>query len=399
MTMMTNRSASHRGSKLPNFVPARLTLVREKAAMSKEDLARRCDVSRRTVTNWESGRVAYPPLDVLARLFDVGKEFFSQPLTHDLTEADVSFRALSTLGAHKARRVLATARLALELDDWAGENFELPAADIPSVDDLASPHNATDVPPAQVAKLLRAAWKLGEQPVKNIMRVVERRGVRIYSLPAPDRDVDAFSFWMAGRPFVFVNTTKSAERLRYDIAHELGHLCMHKGVSTAREKLYEYDANQFASSFLMPDKGVIAQAKTASRNLRLNDVMVMKQSWRVSAVAMVRRLHDLKLIADWHYRTWMIDLSAQGYRKSEPNGIAHEQSGLWKEMLGAARISGWSLQHIARMSGVPYQDVKDVYLGLTVLPLDGSPVRPVQLLHQEVPSSFAPNFVHLRRIK
>ena len=374
-------------------------MAREKAAMSKEDLARRCDVSRRTVTNWESGRVAYPPLDVLARLFDVDVEFFSRPVTHDVTEADVSFRALSTLGAYKTRRVLATARSALELDDWVRETFELPAVDMPSVDDLLSPHGETDVTPAQVAKLLRAAWGLGEQPIKDVMRIVERRGVRIYSVPAPDRDVDAFSFWMAGRPFVFVNTTKSAERLRYDIAHELGHLCMHKGVSTAREKIYEYEANQFASSFLMPDKGVIAQASTASRNLRLTDVMVMKQSWRVSAVAMVRRLHDLKLIADWHYRNWMISLSSRGYREGEPGGIAHEQSGLWREVLSAARSSGWNLQYIARMSGVPYQDVKDVYLGLTVLPLanpaDRSPLAPQYETRAVVSASSA----QLRRVK
>lgn len=355
---------------MSTFVPARLSLLREKAAMSKEDLAHRCDVSRRTVTNWESGRVVSPPLDVLAKVFDVGVDFFARPMTHSVTASDVSFRALSTLGAHKTHRVLATARLTLELDDWVSEAFELPTVDLPSVDDLAAPHAAGETPPAQVAKWLRAAWNLGDRPIKDLTRTLERRGVRIYSLPAPDRDVDAFSFWMAGRPFIFLNTTKSAERIRFDLAHEVGHLCMHKGVATVREKTYEYDANEFASSFLMPDRGVIAQASTAVRTLRLSDVMVMKKSWRVSAVAMVRRLHDLKMIADWSYRSWMIDLSAQGYRRSEPDGIAHEQSGLWKEVWGAARSRGWTLQYVAQMSGVPQQDVRDVYLGLTILPLE-----------------------------
>ncbi|MEU8739183.1 ImmA/IrrE family metallo-endopeptidase [Streptomyces halstedii] len=40
-------------------------------------------------------------------------------------------------------------------------------------------------------------------------------------------EVDAFAVWREGVPFVFLNTQKSAERGRFDAAHEFGHLVMH----------------------------------------------------------------------------------------------------------------------------------------------------------------------------
>ncbi|MEK2654790.1 ImmA/IrrE family metallo-endopeptidase [Pseudomonas aeruginosa] len=41
--------------------------------------------------------------------------------------------------------------------------------------------------------------------------------------------VNAFSCWRRGvTPFVFLNTQKSAEASRFDAAHELGHLVLHR---------------------------------------------------------------------------------------------------------------------------------------------------------------------------
>ena len=40
--------------------------------------------------------------------------------------------------------------------------------------------------------------------------------------------MDAFSFMFDGVPYVAVDTSKTAERVRFDIAHEIGHLMMHE---------------------------------------------------------------------------------------------------------------------------------------------------------------------------
>jgi len=169
-------------------------------------------------------------------LFDVDVGFLAREDAPDLDPDNVSFRALSSVGARKAKRVVAAARISLELSKWFDDQYQTPGVDLPSLDDLLSPLNADDYSPERASKMLRQIWSLSDRPVKNMLWLLERQGVRIFSLPGEDRDVDAFSFWHGGRPYIFINPDKSAERLRFDLAHELGHLILHKGVSTARER-------------------------------------------------------------------------------------------------------------------------------------------------------------------
>lgn len=352
-----------------NFNPERLTLLRERAGMTKEALAQKCGVTRRTVTDWESGHVATPPVEMLANLFDVEAQFLGREDAPDLDQANVSFRALSSVGARKAKQVIAAARLSLELSHWLDDRYETPPVDLPTLDDLLSPLGPEDYSPERASKMLRQIWGLSDRPIKNMLWLLERQGIRVFSLPSEDRDVDAFSFWHGGRPYVFLNVDKSAERLRFDLAHELGHLILHKGVSTARERHYEMQANQFASAFLMPTAGLLAQLSTASSQIRLQDVYVMKRSWKVSAVAMVRRLFDLGAILDWHYRNWMVDLSSKGYRRGEPDGVHPEQSRLITSVLARAREDGIGLGQMSRDSGVPLHAIQDAFTGLAVVPL------------------------------
>src|SRR5262249_61032455 len=124
-----------------------------------------------------------------------------------------------------------------------------------------------------------------------------------------------------------------AERVRFDLAHEVGHLCMHRDIKTNRNRRYELDANGFAGALLIPRAGLLPQIVG---QLSLVDVMKLKKYWRVSAIAMVRRLHQLGRITDWQYRSWMIDLSERGFRNSEPDGIRSEQSALLGQVLPLA---------------------------------------------------------------
>lgn len=351
------------------FNPSRLTLARERAGLTKEELAQACKVTRRTVSDWEAGRVTAPPVDLIAQHLEVGSDFFVLEDAADVEQKEVSFRALSTMGARKAKRVIAAARISVDVSEWLDHRYELPSPDLPTIDDLVPTVNALDYSPEQASDVLRALWSLGDRPVKNMLELVERRGVRVLGLPSPDRDVDAFSFWHGGQPYMFVNPDKSGERLRFDLAHELGHLILHRGIATAREKRYELQANQFASCFLMPARGLLAQVATGSNQLHLRDVQVMKTSWKVSAVAMVRRLYDLGTILDWHYRSWMVDLSARGYRRGEPDGLHPEQSKLIGAVLAEARQDGLTMRQISRQSGVPVTMIEGMFQGLALLPL------------------------------
>lgn len=92
---------------------------------------------------------------------------------------------------------------------------------------------------------------LGEAPIANMVHLLETKGVRVFSLVEDCHELDAFSTWLDGTPFVFLNTRKSAERSRMDAAHELGHLVLHR-VGRPQGKEAEEEATRFGAAFLMP---------------------------------------------------------------------------------------------------------------------------------------------------
>ena len=129
--------------------------------------------------------------------------------------------------------------------------------------------------------------------------------------------MDAFSLIRDDRPFAFLNTDRSAERQRFDAAHELGHLLLHAGAPRVHGRDREAEANRFAAAFLMPRRAVLAQGL---REATLDRVLAAKRHWTVSAMAMTHRLHELRLLSDWNYRTTCVALAATATAAPSPAG-------------------------------------------------------------------------------
>src|SRR5262249_3228127 len=157
----------------------------------------------------------------------------------------------------------------------------------------------------------------------------ESKGVRVFSLAMNAVEVDAFSFWRGGTPYVFLNTRKSPEHSRFDAAHELGHLVLHKHGAPAGPGA-ERQANEFAAAFLMPREDILARAP---RLATVDHLVKLKKVWSVSVAALAYRLHALGIISDWHHRSLFIEISKRGYRKQEPNPVARETSQVFQKVL------------------------------------------------------------------
>ena len=173
--------------------------------------------------------------------------------------------------------------------DLIEKRLTLPA---PAVPDLR------EEDPDAAAMALRQQWGLGERPVRNMVHLLEAKGVRVFTLFEDTTEVDAFSLWRATTPFVFLNTMKSAERSRFDAAHELGHLVLHRHAGAPQGREAEHEANRFASAFLMPRGSVFAVAPVFPS---LDRLAALKRQWIVSVGAIAYRLHALGLLTDWHY--------------------------------------------------------------------------------------------------
>ncbi|WP_187437814.1 ImmA/IrrE family metallo-endopeptidase [Actinomadura decatromicini] len=350
------------------FNPNRLRLARERSGLTKEAFAQLCGVTRRAVSDWEAGRVENPPVSRISRELAFPSSFFYGEDIEEVPKDAVSFRALTSMSQRQLRRVLANASIIRAFSEWIDDRYTTPVPDVPSIEELCPSSIDSEPAPVEAAESLRTMWALGVRPIRDMLTLLESKGIRVFGIASEDREVDAFSFWRDDRPYILLNPSKSSERLRFDLAHELGHLCMHRGVRTNRERKFELHANLFASAFLIPQAGVLPQV---SGTVKLSDIFVLKRYWRVSAMAMVKRLHQVGRISDWQQRRWMIDLTERGFRKSEPDGISHEQSSLLKQIMSLAREDGWSTARLSRDLGIPAADLTSALMGLTVTSVYG----------------------------
>jgi Zn-dependent peptidase ImmA (M78 family) len=255
----------------------------------------------------------------------------------------------------------ASATLAMMLSDWIDERFTLPSPDGVPRYKMASPEAA--------AEAVRTEWGIGERPVRNMIHLLEKHGVRVYSLAEESAEIDAFSFWRRGKiPYVFLNTQKTAEHSRMDAAHELGHLVLHGGHDAPRGREAEHEANLFGSAFLMAQGSVLASAPPGAD---LRQIIQIKRKWRVSGAALVYRMHRLGLLTDWQHRALFIELSERGYRTQEPNGIERETSQILGKVFDSLRQQGISKTHVAKQLHMPTQELNKVVFGLVLTQFQG----------------------------
>lgn len=329
---------------------SRLEIARQRRRLTAKALAERAGISQVTLSRvmQKHQEPDDATVDALVKALDYPREFF---FLDDVDTVDVqaaSFRSLTSMSARERDAALSAGIIAFELLDWVKGRFDLPE---PDLIDLGHERD-----PAKAARLVRQHWAMGEKPIGHMIKLLETKGIRVFSLSEDTKNVDAFSCWHGGDPFIFLNTFKSSERSRFDAAHELGHLVMHRhGGPQGREA--ENEANAFASAFLMPHEDLVAQIPYVSST---DQIVRMKKRWGVAAVALAYRLNKLGRLTEWHY----IQLNRR-YRSAEPDGMPKERSSVWQMVLTELWKDGLSKDHIAKALNIPAGEIEALLFGLT----------------------------------
>jgi Zn-dependent peptidase ImmA (M78 family)/DNA-binding XRE family transcriptional regulator len=342
------------------FNPARLEVARKRRGLNKTELAARIGVDLRAVTAYERGEYepANETLSKMAQALDFPIDWFSGSDLHCPSPDTASFRSLARMAAYKRDAALSSGALAFLLNDWLEERFTLPSPEVPEY----RQEEAEDA-----AVTLRQFWGLGERPVKNMVHLLESKGVRVFSMAEDTTEVDAFSLWRDTTPFIFLNTMKSAERSRFDAAHELGHLVLHRH-ENPKGKEIEQQANSFASAFLMPRGSVLAN-KPAFPSL--NALIQLKKHWIVAVSALAYRMHKIGVLTDWHYRAMCIEMGQRRYRSREPNEATREMSLVFPKLFRALKEEGLTKTDIAAALCVNAEEIDKLVFGLVLVSLDG----------------------------
>lgn len=333
----------------------RLEIARKRRRLTSKALAEKAGIGSVTLSRIVKGKQIpdeSTEQKIIAAL-DYPREFFERD-DLDLIEANTaSFRSMSSMTAREREAALSAGSLAYEILSWLEAHYDLPEPDL-----LDLGHENSNA--ASAARMLRQYWAIGEKPIGNVVKLLEAKGVRVFSLSENTKNVDAFSLWRNGEPFIFLNTFKTAERSRFDAAHELGHLVLHRhGGPVHREA--EQEANQFASSFLMPSADIRSHISYVTS---LDQVIRAKTRWGVSAAALCYRLHKLKILSDWQYRSFCIQIN-QRFKNSEPKPLGRETSSIWRMVFQDLWRSGIAPNSISKSLSIPDEELQSLIYGLT----------------------------------
>lgn len=304
---------------------ARLREAREARAMSLVDLERKSGVARSLIADYEAGtRLPRPETAVrLMNALGILPSFFlaEEPAPEPAPIFMRHFR--SKAGAKQMKAVHRQLPWVRTLVGAVEEYVDFPEVNLPNFHPPSDPRQITNESIESAATALRKHWGLGDGVIRDIIKLVENNGCIVIPEIVPCAAIDAFSQWTRiGRPFIIANSPLlSGVRWRVDIAHELGHLVMHRMLdrrfietNPATHKLIEDQAFRFAGAFLMP----ASTFQSSVQYVALDSLLLAKTHWHIAVQAMLHRAQDLGMVdMDAAQRLWK-NLSRRGWRKREP---------------------------------------------------------------------------------
>lgn len=329
-----------------------LEVARQRSRLTKSAFAAKLGISSRDLRRMRDEReVEESFVSLVASVTGFPKAFFVSESNLEISRP--TFRKQATLSARERDAGEAAAKIAKLFWSKVEEEYSLPDPNVPDYSDGEHNFPAGIDRATYAAALLREEWGLGSEPIGNIIKLLERHGVRVLSLSEQNaRGLSAFTFWGEGeKPYIYLNMVGSAERSRFDAAHELGHLVLHRHDDASNVEV-EKEADRFASAFLIPKADLLRhKVYPTITNLRKN-----KQRWRVSVGALVRAYRDNGLIDDGRYKYLNIELSRRGWRKNEPDQSPREPSGTWAVIKKDLWKKSQTVEDLAARACIPAND-------------------------------------------
>jgi Zn-dependent peptidase ImmA (M78 family)/transcriptional regulator with XRE-family HTH domain len=311
----------------PGFVGQRLREAREARQMTAIVLAELSGITSSAISSYEKGHTTPSPgvFDRLCSSLNFKPAFFFRPMEDANWNMDRTVFERSRAATTKMARMRARHRLTwlYETLQYLGQFARLPDADIPMIDHRGGWRSMSDEAIEETAKATRRHWRLGDGPISNMTLLAENHGVVVANMEMGTPKLDAFSTWddAGDRPYMVLGTDgQSAFRSRFNVAHELGHLILHRNViasefdSMTHFKEIEEQADRFASAFLTPASAFSSDLTKPT----LEVFRILKPKWRASVKMMIHRAQDINIIDKDEARRLYISYNRRGWNAVEP---------------------------------------------------------------------------------
>jgi Zn-dependent peptidase ImmA (M78 family) len=325
---------------------AMLRLARQRRGLHQKDAAPLLGVEQPILSRIEND-LASAPDEIIQRaenVYKVPKAFFyltdtvyGPPVSvHPMwrKKRDVSARDVDCIVADLNVRAMHLRRLLEGVD--LKTKADIPRLDVDEFEDIE-----------KIALLVRAHWQIPSGPIRNLTVYAERAGIIIMHSNMSGTTVSGVTSIVPGMPpIVLLNDEQPSDRMRFTLAHEIGHLVMHKFPRASMEE----EANEFASCLLMPSNEM--RQAFRGRKIDLSVLGALKPEWRVSMQALLMRAKSLKYLTDGQNQYLWKQISVRGLRLREPPqfDVAKELPTVMPRMIEAYKNSlGYTDSELAKL--------------------------------------------------
>ncbi len=307
-------------------IPYRIKQARVSRGLSMVELSELVSVSKQAISQYEMGKNAPSKaiLNSIAMVLRYPISFFYKPVpVNENASSAVFFRSRKTARVKALSAAREKIEIFREINDYLEQYVDFPILNLPKItyeDEGINPIDNEQI--EQYALILREYWGLGKGPIDNLISIVQKNGIMVSKMQLRLNKLDAFSVWFDNKPFIFLSSDKDTNvRIRFDIAHELGHLLMHADYyseedlknSAIHEKL-ENEADRFAGAFLLPKESFSKDVFSTS----IDHFIQMKAKWMVSIGCMIYRCDTLGILSSNQIKYLKDQMTTRVYWRREP---------------------------------------------------------------------------------
>lgn len=318
----------------------RLRNARVYNGISLTDLAGKTNISKQSISLYENGKNTpdYEKIQVLSRELGFPIDYFFQADKIKTYTETTYFRSQST--ATKKGRASQSVKLEFvaQMYEVLLNYVDFPAYNDPQVEfegfedplECQSEEAINEI--EEAANKVRNCFGVTEGPIKDLQYVLERNGILVTGFPTNADKIDAFSQrTIVDNADVFLIAVSLGKqfsecRIRFDMAHELGHIVLHpwsediESLSKDEFKNRERQANMFASALLLPRDSFLKDVMQYPTDL--NYYQHLKKKWKVSIQAMIMRANQLNAITSNQSQYLFRQISKNGWKLAEPGDVS-----------------------------------------------------------------------------
>jgi Zn-dependent peptidase ImmA (M78 family)/transcriptional regulator with XRE-family HTH domain len=226
--------------------------------------------------------------------------------------------------------------------------------------------------PREIARKIRVAWMVPPGPIENLTALAERAGIIVVWCDF-GAAIDGVTMMSPDLPpCIFLNRASPSDRQRASLAHEIGHVVMHRVPTDTMED----EAYTFGAELLVPERELRKDFIGAKFNLEL--LARLKAKWRVSMQFLLYQAQEIRAISRYHAQYLWRQISQRGWRTHEPTEteFSAEKPNLFLHILNLhSEDLGYGMTEFSELLHMEPNDLRYLY-GLQ----DGRPQAQLRLI-------------------